>query len=139
MEFLQAFFAKFCKRCKFSNNEYRYFKARAQLASELDIKRILQSLRLMRAFIKFKTTREERQLFRMQAMDNVIILEKAEDVTKLEDLQNRSLKELFKYQGISSDFDFDYQKIILQKISQDLTNKKMKLFQGLFPVVHNNP
>ena len=95
--FLQAFFAKFLKRCKYSSNEYRYFKARAQLASELDIKRILRSLRFMRAFIKFKTTKAERKLLRMQAIENVIHIDIGEDVKNLEDLQNRSLKQILKY------------------------------------------
>ena len=53
------------------------------MASELDIKRILGSLRLMRVFMKFKTSRTERQLLRMQAKNNVILLEEGEDLTKL--------------------------------------------------------
>jgi hypothetical protein len=90
---LQALNAKCCKRCEYSSDEYLYFKARAQLASELDIKRILRSLRLMRAFIKFKTNRKERQLLRMQAASNVIVLNEEEDLTELKNLQNDSLKE----------------------------------------------
>ena len=74
IEFMHAFFGKCCRRCGYKSNEYRFFKARAQLASELDIKRILRSLRLMRAFIKFSTTKTDRQLLRMQAADNVIVL-----------------------------------------------------------------
>jgi len=104
---LKALNAKCCKRCEYSSDEYLYFKARAQLASELDIKRILRSLRLMRAFIKFKTNRKERQLLRMQAASNVIVLNEEEDLTELKNLQNDSLKENLIQQGDSSAFDFE--------------------------------
>ena len=67
------------------------------MASELDIKRILGSLRLMRVFMKFKTSRTERQLLRMQAKNNVILLEEGEDLTKLDGLGGSSLKKLLKY------------------------------------------
>ena len=48
--FLHALFANCCKSFKYSRDEYHYFKERAKLASELDIKRIFKSLRLMRVF-----------------------------------------------------------------------------------------
>ena len=67
------------------------------MASELDIKRILGSLRLMRVFMKFKTSRTERQLLRMQAKNNVILLKEGEDLTKLDGLGGSSLKKLLKY------------------------------------------
>ena len=105
VEFLHENFAKYCKRFQYTSSEYLYFKAQAQLASELDIKRILKSLRLMRSFIKFKTTKTERKLLRMQAANNVVVLHQGEDVRKLYDLQNLSLKKLLKYQGDSSAFD----------------------------------
>jgi hypothetical protein len=44
--------------------------------------------------MKFKTTRTERQLLRMQAKNNVIVLNENEDVNKLDDLVDSSLKEL---------------------------------------------
>ena len=59
----------------------------------------------MRAFLKFRTTRTERQLLRMQAANKVIVLEDHEDVTKLNNLHKKSLQELLRYQGDSSAFD----------------------------------
>ena len=48
----------------------------------------------MRAFLKFRTTKTERQLLRMQAANKVIVLEDHEDVTKLNSLHKKSLQEL---------------------------------------------
>ena len=87
----------------------------------------------MRAFVKFKTTRTERQLLRMQAASNGIFLKDGEDVKKLEDLQNSTLKELLTYQGDSSNFDIDEQKAVLENIPPDLSDKNLKLFNGFFP------
>ena len=75
----------------------------------------------MRAFIKFKTTRTERQLLRMQAESNVIVLNEGEDLKKLESLQDSSLKELLKYQGFSSAFDSDDQKAMFEKIPLNIS------------------
>ena len=65
---IQRFFNKFnclfaC--CRYKIRDYNYFKAATKLASELDIKRILRTLRLMRVFLKYRTTRNERKLMRM--------------------------------------------------------------------------
>ena len=59
----------------------------------------------MRAFLKYRTTRTERQLLRMQLSNNVIILEDGEDVKKLNNLSEKSLQEIQRYQGDSSAFD----------------------------------
>ena len=48
--------------------------------------------------MKFTTTRTERQLLRMQAKNNIIVLDEGEDVKKLDGLVNSSLKELLNYQ-----------------------------------------
>ena len=61
----------------------------------------------MRAFLKYRTTRTERQLLRMQLSNNVIILEDGEDVKKLNNLSDKSLQEIQRYQGDSSAFDSD--------------------------------
>ena len=47
--------------------------------------------------MKFTTTRTERQLLRMEAKSNVIVLDEDEDVTKLDGLADSSLKKLLKY------------------------------------------
>ena len=86
-----ALFANCCKCCNYKNDEYRYFKALAQLASEMDVKRILKSLRFMRAFVRFRTTKTERQLLRMQATDNVVILKSGEDLKRLDKLHTSTL------------------------------------------------
>ena len=49
----------------------------------------------------------------MQAAENVIVLNEGEDVTKLDGLQDSTLKELLKYQGDSSAFDIDDENAIL--------------------------
>ena len=61
----------------------------------------------MRAFLKYRTTRTERQLLRMQLSNKVIILEDGEDVKKLNNLSEKSLQEIQRYQGDSSAFDSD--------------------------------
>jgi hypothetical protein len=61
----------------------------------------------MRAFLKFSTTRTERQLLRMQSTKKLIVLEDGEDVTKLKNLNEKSLQKLLNYQGDSSAFDND--------------------------------
>ena len=81
----------------------------------------------MRAFIKFNTTRTERQLLRMQAESNVIVLNEGEDLKQLEDLQDGSLKELLKYQGDSSAFDSDDQKVMLENMPPVLSGLQIKL------------
>ena len=63
----------------------------------------------------------------MQAASNVIFLKDGEDVMKLEDLQNSTLKELLTYQGDSSNFDIDEQKAVLENIPPDLSDKNLKL------------
>ena len=69
----------------------------------------------------------------MQAAENVIVLNEGEDVTKLDGLQDSTLKELLKYQGDSSAFDIDDEKAILENLPTRLSVQQMKLLQGLFP------
>lgn len=47
-------------------------KAEQQLASELDIKRILYSLRLFRTALKFLLTPNQRKLLRLQASNSLV-------------------------------------------------------------------
>ena len=58
----------------------------------------------------------------MQARNNVIILNEGEDLRKLDDLSNSTLKELLKYQGDSSAFDSDDKKALLENLPQDLSD-----------------
>jgi hypothetical protein len=69
----------------------------------------------------------------MEAKNNVIVLDKGEDVAKLDGLADNSLKELLKYQGDSSAFDSDDQKALLKNMPPDLSDKQRKLVEGLFP------
>ena len=73
--------------------------------------------------MKFTTTRTERQLLRMQAKNNVIVLDEGEDVTQLDGLADSSLKELLNYQGDSSAFDSDEQTALLKNMPIDLSDK----------------
>ena len=86
--------------------------------------------------MNFKTTRTERQLLRMQAKNNVIILNEGEDVKKLDDLKNSSLNEILSYQGDSSAFDSEDQKKLLDNMPSDLSEQQLKLLEGFFPI-HN--
>ena len=45
----------------------------------------------MRAFVRFRTTKTERQLLRMQATDNVVILKSGEDLKRLDKLHTSTL------------------------------------------------
>ena len=45
----------------------------------------------MRAFVRFRTTKTERQLLRMQAKENVIVLNAGEDLKKLDKLDYSTL------------------------------------------------
>lgn len=51
-----------------------YLKARQRLASELDIKRILNTLRLFRVTLKYLVTPRQRKLLRLQSECEVIEL-----------------------------------------------------------------
>ena len=83
-----------------------------------------------------KTTRTERQLLRMQAKNNVIILNEGEDLKKLDDLKNSSLNEILSYQGDSSAFDSEDQKKLLDNMPLDLSEQQLLLLEGFFPI-HN--
>ena len=63
----------------------------------------------------------------MQAESNVIVLNEGEDLKQLEDLQDGSLKELLKYQGDSSAFDSDDQKVMLENMPPVLSGLQIKL------------
>ena len=51
--------------CQYEKADYNYFKSRHRLASELDIKRILTTLRYLRSAVKFLTTSSERKWLRL--------------------------------------------------------------------------
>lgn len=75
----KIFFCFFCfRKKKFTERDYAYKKATHKLTAELDIKRIMNSLRLFRATFKFLTTPTQRKLLRMQAQNNVIEVRPAE-------------------------------------------------------------
>jgi hypothetical protein len=51
----------------YDRQDYNYLKSRQKLATELDIKRILKSLRYLRSTVRFLTNSNERRLLRLQA------------------------------------------------------------------------
>ena len=63
----------------------------------------------------------------------MIVLNVGEDLKKLEGLQDSSLKELLKYQGDSSAFDSDDQKVMFENMPPVLSDKQMKLIEGFHP------
>jgi hypothetical protein len=72
------------------------------LAAELDISRILNSLRFMRNAVRYLTTQRERMLLRMQA-DKIMIVVKEEEYAQLKlAVSKKSLTELLKHGEDSS-------------------------------------
>lgn len=53
-------------------------KAHNRLQNELDIKQFIRNIRTLRNSLKFLTTRRERNLVKMQADKNVIILKESD-------------------------------------------------------------
>ena len=51
---------------------YKFEKARQKLASELDVKRILTTLRYLRSAVRLLTTEDERKLLRLQAKPVIV-------------------------------------------------------------------
>ena len=60
------------RQCEPSTDEWHYIKAQDKLENELDIRKLLKNIRLMRNSLKFLTTRRERYLTRIAADKNVI-------------------------------------------------------------------
>ena len=76
------------------------------MASEMDIKRILKTLRLMRVFFKYRTTRIERKLMRMQADANVIEVNvDLEEKNLKKPLYKQSLTDIMIFNQESSAFE----------------------------------
>lgn len=86
MELYRKIFFCFCcfPKKKLTERDYAYKKATHKLTAELDIKRIMNSLRVFRSALKFLTTSDQRKLIRMQAANNVIEVrpEEYENLTK---------------------------------------------------------
>jgi len=64
----------FCclSKCRYNSEDYNFFKSRQRLASELDIKRILMTLRYLRSAVKFLTSSSERKWLRMQSTGLIV-------------------------------------------------------------------
>ena len=97
----------FC--CCLSPNEddLYYQKARLKLACELDIKRMLQSIRNLENTIKLTTTKRERRMVRMQKDKNVIIFNNSDDPHLRKNFDDYTLNDLQKLNGDSSAFGTD--------------------------------
>jgi len=67
-----------CCKYKETPRDYAFKKGQEKLAAEMDIKRVLNTLRLFRVSLKFLTTPTQRKLLRMQAENNVIELKPSE-------------------------------------------------------------
>ena len=77
------------------------------MAAELDISRILNSLRFMRNAVRYLTTRRERMLLRMQA-DKIMIVVKEDEKAQLKQaVSKKSLAELLKPGEDSSMYETD--------------------------------
>lgn len=98
--FKSVFFC--CCRISMTETDYAYKKAQQKLASELDIKRILNSIRLFRVALKFLTTPTQRKLLRMQAANNVVEVDVEEYESLKKPLAKKDLHDLLKEHGESS-------------------------------------
>ena len=93
--------------CRYEKEDYNYFKSRHRLASELDIKRILLTLRYLRSAVKFLTSAPERKWLRMQA-EYVVVDESHNHRSDLmTDPQKKTLSELREMDENSSAFETD--------------------------------
>ena len=91
-----------------TERDYAYKKAAHKLTAELDIKRILSTLRLFRATLKFLTTPKQRKLLRMQAKENVIEVRPAEYESLTKPIAGKDYITLL--QELKEDTDFDSEK-----------------------------
>lgn len=79
--------------------------ARHKLAAELDIKRILKTLRYLRNAIKLMTTPAERKLLRMQAIYDIVDTRFMPNNKYLGEVNQKNLKDLLEMDEDSSAFD----------------------------------
>ena len=95
-------------------------KSRHRLASELDVKRILLTLRYLRSAVKFLTSGPERKWLRMQAKYLVVDESRNERSLLVNNVERKSLSELLEMDDNSSVFDTeDQQGFFDQLIRED--------------------
>lgn len=119
----------------YNKEDFNYMKAQHKLASELDIKRILTSLRFFRSAIRFLTTRSERKLIRMQAQPLIADEGQNRQSELLKPASEKDLDQLLRLDECSSDFDeLKQDKFLrdLQAKSLKLKNKHLRLVCGVF-------
>jgi hypothetical protein len=119
-----------------TERDYAYIKARQKLASELDIKRVLQSLRLFRASLRFLTTPKQRKLLRLQAANNVIEVTPEEYTALKTPLKKKLLSDILKQHNESSDFESDAGNEFLCSLDFEKERpdeKEMELVKGVLP------
>lgn len=119
-----------------TERDYAYIKARNKLAGELDIKRILQSLRLFRASLRFLTTPKQRKLLRLQAANNVIEVTPEEYGALKTPLKKKVLSDILRQQNESSDFESDAGNEFLCSLDFEKErpdDKEMELVKGVLP------
>ena len=73
-----------------------FLKARQRLASELDIMRILQTLRLFRVTLKYLVTPRQRKLLRLQADRDVVEVNEKEHENLKKPLLVKNYRRLLK-------------------------------------------
>lgn len=106
-EQIKLHFVRWFRCCKFTENEWMYLKAKNRLAAELDITRLIKNLRTQNNLLKLISSQRELKLVRMQANKNVIMLRESDKHQLLKPLEYKSLSELSKLHGDSSDFETD--------------------------------
>lgn len=110
-------------------------KARHRLASELDIKRILSTLRYLRSAVKYMTSHSERNLLRMQAKPIVVDESRNHRKELANPVEQKTLKDLLRVEESTSDFDSTKQfKFMANLIDKDFwpKQKHLRLICGVF-------
>jgi hypothetical protein len=109
--------------------------ARHKLAAELDIKRILKTLRYLRNAIKFMTTPAERKLLRMQAIFDIVDTRFTPNNKYLGEVNKKNLKDLLEMDEDSSAFDTEEKLMYIKSQRKNCelgTNRHLRLISGIF-------
>lgn len=91
-DFLRKFIC--CLRNRLTDDDLVFRKAKAQLAAELDITRVLSTLRLFRLTLKHLVSKEHRNLLRIQATRDLVEVGDGEKESILKAIKGRTLNEL---------------------------------------------
>ena len=138
IDFFKRVWKKMCGALPFTRNDYNYMRAKQKLASELDITRILKTLRYLRLATKLQLSSTERHLLRMQAEPLIVDSKKFKNSELKRSVNQMTLSDILNMERASSDFSekedgklFDY------LAEKQLTENEVTLLTGMF--CHEQP